>query len=160
MVQLPQKIDHKVRPSEEDTSELLTKKSIDLSGKKILIVDDNKLNIKVARRALDGFNIEMDECYNGLECIDKIKNGNQYDIILMDIMMPVMSGEHALRELKKIEGFSIPVIAVTADAISGSEEKYKQEGFIDYISKPFTKDQIKEKLDKILGQDQKNIEIL
>ena len=160
MVQLPQKIDHKVRPSEADTSELLTKKSIDLSGKKILIVDDNKLNIKVARRALDGFNIEMDECYNGLECIDKIKNGNQYDIILMDIMMPVMSGEHALRELKKIEGFSIPVIAVTADAISGSEEKYKQEGFIDYISKPFTKDQIKEKLDKILGQDQKNIEIL
>ena len=160
MVQLPQKIDHKVRPSEEDTSELLTKKSIDLSGKKILIVDDNKLNIKVARRALDGFNIEMDECYNGLECIDKIKNGNQYDIILMDIMMPVMSGEHALRELKKIEGFSIPVIAVTADAISGSEEKYKQAGFIDYISKPFTKDQIKEKLDKILGQDQKNIEIL
>ena len=160
MVQLPQKIDHKVRPSEEENSELLTKKSIDLSGKKILIVDDNKLNIKVARRALDGFNIEMDECYNGLECIDKIKNGNQYDIILMDIMMPVMSGEHALRELKKIEGFSIPVIAVTADAISGSEEKYKQEGFIDYISKPFTKDQIKEKLDKILGQDQKNIEIL
>ena len=160
MVQLPQKIDHKVRPSEEENSELLTKKSIDLSGKKILIVDDNKLNIKVARRALDGFNIEMDECYNGLECIDKIKNGNQYDIILMDIMMPVMSGEHALRELKKIEGFSIPVIAVTADAISGSEEKYKQEGFIDYISKPFTKDQIKEKLDKILGQNQKNIEIL
>lgn len=160
MVQLPQKIDHKVRPSEEENSELLTKKSIDLSGKKILIVDDNKLNIKVARRALDGFNIEMDECYNGLECIDKIKNGNQYDIILMDIMMPVMSGEHALRELKKIEGFSIPVIAVTADAISGSEEKYKQEGFINYISKPFTKDQIKEKLDKILGQDQKNIEIL
>lgn len=161
MVQLPQKIDHKVRPVEDtDKTELLTKKSINLTGKKILIVDDNKLNIKVAQRTLNSFNLELDECYNGQECIDKIKAGNQYDIILMDIMMPVMSGEHALRELKKIEGFSTPVIAVTADAISGSEEKYLEQGFADYISKPFTKDQIKEKLDKILGQDQKNIEIL
>ena len=79
--------------------------------------------------------------------------------------MPVMSGVAALKELKKIEGFNIPVIAVTADAISGSEERYLQEGFSDYISKPFTKTQIKEKLDKITKNSQSqnsqnNIEIL
>ena len=77
--------------------------------------------------------------------------------------MPEMSGETALAELKKRKDFNTPVIALTADAIAGAEEKYRQEGFIDYIAKPFTKDQIKIKLDKIFKkqeeQDQ-NIEML
>ena len=60
--------------------------------------------------------------------------------------MQNMNGEACIEELKKIEGFNTPVIALTADAIAGSEEKYKSEGFIDYLSKPFSKDQIKEKL--------------
>ena len=144
---------------------IVNQQTSDISNKKILVVDDNKLNIKVAKRTLDSLKIKMDECYNGQECIDKIKQGNHYDVILMDIMMPVMSGVTALKELKKIEGFNIPVIAVTADAISGSEERYLQEGFSDYISKPFTKNQIKEKLDKITKNSQSqnlqnNIEIL
>ena len=83
-------------------------------------------------------------------CLEKIKSGSSYDIILMDIMMPEMSGEKVMEELKKIEGFKTPVIALTADAIQGAKEKYLEEGFIDYIAKPFTKDQIKGKLDKIL----------
>lgn len=129
---------------------------------KFSIVDDNKLNIKVARRTLEAFHVQMDECYNGQECIDKVKSGNQYDIILMDIMMPEMSGITALQELKKTEKFQTPVIAVTADAIANSEEKYLKEGFTDYISKPFTKEQIQEKLVKILKENQEvsNVEIL
>ena len=120
--------------------------NIDYSNKSILIVDDNKLNIKVAKKSIDtlGFK-EVDECYNGKECVEKVLN-KHYDVILMDIMMPVMNGEVALEELKKIPNFNTPVIALTADAIAGSEEKYKSEGFIDYLSKPFSKDQIKEKL--------------
>ena len=70
-----------------------------------------------------------------------------YDVILMDIMMPVMSGETALNNLKQIPNFNIPVIALTADAVAGAKEKYISEGFRDYIAKPFSKDQIKEKLD-------------
>ena len=116
-------------------------------SKKLLIVDDNKLNIKVARRALQDFNFDIDECYDGQECLEKIVNGNEYDLILMDIMMPNMSGETALAKLKENPNFKIPVIALTADAIAGAKEKYLSEGFIDYIAKPFTKDQIKEKLD-------------
>lgn len=166
MVQLPQKIDKLTRPinenSIENTKEMLSTKEIDISNKRILVVDDNKLNIKVARRTLEAFHVQMDECYNGQECIDKIKSGNQYDIILMDIMMPEMSGITALQELKKIEKFQTPVIAVTADAIANSEEKYLKEGFTDYISKPFTKEQIQEKLVKILKEKQEvsNVEIL
>ena len=99
-----------------------------------------------------------DRCYSGQECIDRVKAGQHYDAILMDIMMPEMDGVTALKELRKIEGITVPVIAVTADAIAGSEEKYLEEGFTDYISKPFTKDQIEEKLRKILEKN--NVEIL
>ena len=115
--------------------------------KKVLLVDDNKLNIKVARKALDGYNFEIDECYDGQECLDKVVTGNEYDLILMDIMMPNMSGETAIAKLKENPNFNIPTIALTADAVAGAREKYISEGFVEYIAKPFNKDQIKEKLD-------------
>jgi len=117
--------------------------------KKILIVEDNKLNIKVARKALQDLNLEIDEAYDGLECLKKVVKGDEYDLILMDIMMPNMSGETALEKLKENPNFNIPTIALTADAVTGSKEKYLAAGFVDYIAKPFSKDQIKEKLDKI-----------
>ena len=128
-------------------------------NKKILIVDDNKLNIKVARKVLDGYDFEIDECYNGQECLDKVVNGNEYDLILMDIMMPNMSGETAMAKLKENPNFQIPTIALTADALAGAKEKYVNEGFIDYIAKPFNKDQIKEKLD-IVFKDSNSTETI
>src|SRR5574344_795331 len=123
------------------------------SNKKILIVDDNNLNIKVAKRALSDFNFEIDEATDGLECLEKVINGNEYDLILMDIMMPNMSGESALAKLKEKPNFKIPVIALTADAVAGAKEKYIGEGFFDYISKPFNREQIKEKLDLIFKEN-------
>lgn len=126
------------------------------SNKKILIVDDSKINIKVARKALQDFNFEIDECYDGQECLDKLPNGNEYDLILMDIMMPNMSGETAIAKLKEKPNFSIPTIALTADAVAGAREKYLSEGFVDYIAKPFNKDQIKEKLDLIFNNNSDN----
>ncbi len=125
-------------------------------NKKVLLVDDNKLNIKVARKALDGYNFEIDECYDGQECLDKVVNGNEYDLILMDIMMPNMSGETAIAKLKENPNFNIPTIALTADAVAGAREKYISEGFVEYIAKPFNKDQIKEKLD-IVFKDSNDI---
>ncbi len=125
--------------------------SSNFDNKKILIVDDNKLNIKVARRALQDFNFEIEECYDGQECLQKIVNGNEYDLILMDIMMPNMSGETAIAKLKENPNFNIPTIALTADAVAGAKEKYLSEGFVDYIAKPFSKNQIKEKLDIIFS---------
>ena len=164
MVNVPQRIGMMSKPLTKEelnnTAELildLSKNNIDYSKKKILVVDDNKLNIKVARRALEPLHFkEIDDAENGLVCVNKIKEGNTYDIILMDIMMPVMSGETALKNLKEIEGFNIPVIALTADAIAGAEEKYKEEGFTSYIAKPFSKDQIKLKLDKVFEKLENN----
>ncbi len=156
IVQIPQKIEHLIKPMSDtqilDTAKVQLKKrkeKTNYKDKSVLIVDDNKLNIKVARRSLEPLEFKIiDECYNGVECLDLIKSGKNYDIILMDIMMPVMSGETAFQELKKM-GITSVVLALTADAVAGAEEKYIEEGFNDYIAKPFSQDQIKIKLDKI-----------
>ena len=147
VVYLPQKISNQKREN-IDINELSNENKKDLSGKKILIVDDNKLNIKVAIKALQDFNFEIEECYDGIECIEKVKE-KEYDLILMDIMMPNMSGARALAKLKENKEFKTPVIALTADAVSGAREKYIKEGFVDYISKPFNKEQVKEKIENI-----------
>ena len=152
MVQIPQKIEQIERPlTEEELSNTVSndKETREYGHKKILIVDDNKLNIKVARRALQDFDFEIDEAYDGKECLNKIKNGNEYDLILMDIMMPGLSGDKVLLKLKENSNFKIPVIALTADALSGSKEKYISLGFVDYIAKPFNRKEIKEKLDEL-----------
>ena len=150
VVQLPQKISQMVElhPKQQEEVEFL-KVDDPYQNKRVLIVDDNPLNIKVAKVSLKDFSFQLDECSNGKECIDKIKGGAHYDLILMDIMMPEMSGESTLTELKKIPGFDTPVIALTADAVSGAKERYLQVGFKDYVSKPFTKAIIKEKIDAI-----------
>ena len=149
MVTLPQKISSKDKldgMSKNHNQEQINNK-ISYQEKNILIVDDNKLNIKVAKRAIASLNFkEIDECYNGKEALEKIKE-KQYDIILMDIMMPIMSGVTAMKELKKMNHFNTPVIALTADAISGAQEKYQLLGFTDCVTKPFTKEIIKEKID-------------
>lgn len=154
LVILPQKISKITKPMTDKEIESFAENNSlveknNYKGKRILIVDDNKLNIKVARRALKDFDLIIDECYDGQECLDKINAGNKYDVILMDIMMPNMSGETTLSKLKELDNFNMPVIALTADAIAGAKEKYLEKGFIDYIAKPFSKNEIKEKLDKI-----------
>lgn len=139
-----------------ETLEDEEKESNSVDAKKILIVDDNKLNIKVARKAMSDLDYEIDEVYNGDECLEKIKE-KQYDVILMDIMMPGMSGDETLVKLKEDSNFNTPVIAVTADVEAGSETKYLNQGFASYIGKPFTRDQIKEELDKLFINDKKAI---
>ena len=118
---------------------------------KILIVDDNKLNVKVVFKLLTGLPYIIEECYSGQECLNKIKEGNHYDLILMDIMMPEKNGEDTLNELKSIPNFTTPVIALTADVVAGADEKYLNEGFSDYLGKPFKKEELTEKINKVLN---------
>ena len=152
-IQNNQKIDHtNISNDSAEGDVTLSQKS----RKRILIVDDNKLNIKVATRLLSNFSYDIEECYNGIECLEKIKNGNNYDLILMDIMMPEMSGEQAIKELKMMDNFKTPIIALTADAVTGADEKYMSEGFADYLSKPFKKDDLIEKINKFLSDEINN----
>ena len=111
---------------------------IRFKDKKIIIVDDNKLNLKVATRLLSPYKIQIDTVESGFECLEKIKT-NHYDLILLDDMMPKMSGTDTLKELQKDKDFNIPVIALTANAITGMKEKYLSVGFDDYLAKPIDK---------------------
>ncbi len=148
MVRIPQKIS-KLENTENRIIEVKNENNNhEYNEKKILIVDDNNLNIKVATRALSNFNFVIDTATSGEECLNKVKE-TKYDLILMDIMMPNMSGETTLQKLKEINGFNTPVIALTADALAGAEARYISKGFVDYLAKPFNKEQIKEKLDMI-----------
>ena len=143
---IPQKIGNK----DNIVREALTveeKHEVDFTGKKLLVVDDNKLNIKVLRKAISSFNFEIDECYNGEEAL-KMIGEKQYDLILMDIMMPVMGGEETMGILKQNPEFKTPVLALTADATTGAKEKYLACGFVDYLTKPFSRDTIAKKLEK------------
>lgn len=136
----------------ENTNNLETLTESNSTKKRILIVDDNKLNIKVATRLLSDLPYEIDECYNGKECLEKLKS-NSYDLILMDIMMPEMDGEATIKKLRNSSDFKTPVIALTADAVAGANEKYMSEGFIDYLAKPFKKEDLENKIVKVLKKE-------
>ncbi len=117
-------------------------------GKRILIVDDSKINLKVANQILKPYNFEITNADSGFEALD-ILESQTFDLIFMDIMMPKMDGVETLHKLKKINGFNIPVVALTADAIDGMEEKYLNSGFDDYLSKPIDKNQLDRVLKKM-----------
>lgn len=109
-------------------------KVYDFSNKKVLVVDDNKINLKLEERLLSQFNMNIKTAENGKECIDLVKN-NSYDIILLDHMMPELDGVatvHILRE----SGITTPIIALTANFYTGSKDNYIKEGFTDYLAKP------------------------
>ena len=126
-------------------------KMLDLSNVKILLVDDNNLNLKVTSKILEKYNANnITMCGSGFECLDLIKSGNTFDIIFLDDMMPKMTGVETLKKLKEIEGFKIPVVALTANAILGMKDKYIEAGFDDYLSKPINKSLLIEVLNKIL----------
>lgn len=125
-------------------------KQIDLSSKRILIVDDNKINLKVAARLLESYKAQIECVESGFECLDKIKKKENYDLILMDDMMPKMSGVETLKKLKEIEDFHIKVIALTANAIAGMKEKYLSDGFDDYLAKPIDKEELSKLVIKYL----------
>ena len=114
--------------------------NVNLAGKKILIVDDSNLNLRVEQLMLEEFNADnITVCDSGFECIKKITLGDKYDIILMDDIMPKLNGLETCKRLKDIAGFNIPVVVVTANAITGMRERYLKEGFDEYLAKPLEK---------------------
>lgn len=115
---------------------------INLSSKKVLVVDDNKLNIKVASRLLSPYKVEIVPAESGFEAIEILKEDKKIDLVLMDDMMPKMSGTETLKEIKKNSLYDGPIIALTANALTGMREKYIEHGFTDYLSKPIEKTEL------------------
>ncbi|MBR1377045.1 MAG: response regulator [Bacilli bacterium] len=125
---------------------------VDATGKRILVVDDNKLNLKVASRLLETYKAEIITVESGFAALDKIGNGEKYDLILLDDMMPRMSGTETLQKLKALAGFNTPTVALTANAIEGMKEKYLNDGFDDYLSKPIDKMELNRVISKYLNK--------
>ena len=128
-------------------------KPFDSKGKRILIVDDNKLNIKVAYKLLEPYNVKVEEVFSGQECLDLLDKDTNFDLILMDDLMPKMSGTETLDILKKLEridGFYIPVVVLTANALAGEKNKYLNIGFDDYLAKPIDRYELDRVLRKFI----------
>lgn len=136
--------------TEEEKEEKPSDEVVDASGKKILVVDDNQLNLRVAERLLSAYKCDIECVSSGSECITKIANGEKYDLILLDDMMPKMSGSETLVKLKEMDNFNIPVCALTANAITGMKEEYLNKGFNDYLSKPIVKEELNRVIKKYL----------
>ena len=149
-------IDQRIIPKtveEIETTEDVNTNPFNASGQKILVVDDNNINLKVANRLLKDYAADVVLISSGQECINRILDGEHYDLILMDDMMPHMTGSETLKNLKNIFGFKIPVVALTANAISGMKERYLSLGFDDYLAKPINKDHLYKVLRKYLTEN-------
>lgn len=137
------------------TNSKKTSVAFNAKGTKVLVVDDNKLNLKVATRLLKPYEVEVDTANSGDECIKKVEANSDYDLILLDQMMPEMSGVETLHTLKAMNGFNIPVVVLTADAFKGKKEEYLSLGFNDYLSKPIDVEELSKTLKKYLKKDTK-----
>ncbi len=121
---------------------------------KVLVTEDNVINQKLIQRVLEDHGIHVDIANNGLESFEKRKNGN-YDLIFMDIQMPVMDGIEATHEILDYEEDEelphIPIIALTANALKGDRERFLAEGMDEYITKPIQTEELLYVLNKFLG---------
>lgn len=109
----------------------------DLSKYKVMIVDDDTLDIKVIDRLLQKYNLQITTVTDPVECVERIKQEEEYNIIFLDHKMPVVDGMHVMKVLRGLEGYKIPkLVALTANAVTGAREFYIKNGFDDYISKP------------------------
>ena len=149
---LDQKFTQSPSKIEVDNTVLETKKEddFDINGKKILIVDDDNMNLKVASRLLKNYKLDITEVSSGLECLNKINDRNKYDLIFLDDLMPGMSGVETLNRLRKKKDFETPVVVLTANAREGIKEEYLAKGFDDYIAKPIDRKELKRVLMKFL----------
>ena len=123
----------KVTDETTDNKTISSNNIID-TNKKILLVEDNELNYEIAKTVLEEAGFRVDGASNGKEAIDKASD-NTYDVILMDIQMPIMDGYEATKELRRL-GNRTPIIAMTANAFSEDKKKAKEVGMDGYIAKP------------------------
>lgn len=115
---------------------------------RVLLVDDNAMNLAVAQGLLKGTRLQIDVASSGEECLEMLKR-KTYHLICLDHMMPVMDGVQTLHAIRALEGnpsADVPVIALTANAVAGAREFYLKEGFQDYLTKPIEADKFENML--------------
>lgn len=127
-------------------------KPFDASQYRIIVVDDNNINLKVAKQLLKDYNLEPELVNTGEELLTRIENGSSYDLIFLDEVMPKVNGTEVLKELRKKNSFKTPVIALTANQQEGARESFLQSGFNNYLAKPIVKEQLYIIMNQYLNQ--------
>jgi len=125
---------------------------------RILFVEDDPINVKLGSSLLMKLGHEVKSVGNGQECLESLKQ-EKYDLVLMDIQMPVMNGEEAIREIRTqelITNVHLPVISLTAYALRGEKDRFLAEGFDGYVSKPLEVDELMSEMKRALGLAEKS----
>lgn len=132
------------------------KSSYNISNSKILLAEDNLANQELVKYVLNDLGVNFEIKDNGLELVEEYKK-NKYDLILTDINMPIMDGLEAFKQIRSYEKINnlenIPIVAVTANAIKGDEEKFLSLGMDGYLSKPINSNKLKDLLNNFLGKN-------
>lgn len=135
------------------TCENLSKEDAFL-GKRVLLVEDNELNREIGKELLSDAGFYVEEAENGFVAVEKVKVSKKgyYDLILMDVQMPVMNGYEATRAIRNLskEHSGIPIIAMTANAFKTDKNRAMESGMNAYISKPIVIEELLEMLDVVL----------
>ena len=118
--------------------------------KKILLVEDNEMNRLVATTLLENYGVLIEEVHNGAEAVQALKT-RYYDLVLMDVQMPVLNGLDATKIIRQEINQFVPIIALTANAIKGEAEKCLKAGMNDYIAKPFEEEELINAIARWLG---------
>jgi len=122
------------------------------AGRRILVAEDNEINVKLAELVLTDVSLEVDVAENGRVAVDKA-GANHYDLILMDVQMPEMDGLEATRVIRSIEGKAdLPILAMTASAFEKDRQACMEAGMNDFISKPFDRTDLFSKIIKWLSK--------
>ncbi|MEJ8800568.1 ATP-binding protein [Pontibacter sp. H249] len=119
----------------------------------VLVTEDNLLNQKLAFRVLSDMGFTVEIASNGSEAVELLKAGRHFDVVLMDIQMPVMDGYEATTLIREKLNMNVPIMAMTAHAMSGEKEKCLAFGMNDYLSKPFKAKELQSKIYMLLGAD-------
>jgi CheY-like chemotaxis protein len=130
-----------------------------IRGANILLVEDNEINQQVAKEILEGAGLKVTLAADGQEGVNAV-NESSYDVVLMDIQMPIMDGYTASREIRKDERFKeLPIIAMTAHAMAGDEDKSLKAGMNGHVTKPIDPDQLFSTLQKWIKPDEKRARV-
>jgi PAS domain S-box-containing protein len=123
-----------------------------LAGCRLLLVEDNEMNRLVATTTLEHYGVELQEAVNGEEALRLLKSAH-FDLVLMDVQMPVMNGIEATHAIRRDISATIPIIALTANAIKGESDKCIAAGMNAYISKPFEEQVLVRTISSLLGKE-------
>nr|MCR5100714.1 response regulator [Butyrivibrio sp.] len=135
---LKNSLENNFKREETNKSDLISVERPSFKGKRALVVDDDEMNLIVAKGILESMDVDVITCLSGDEAIEKC-GITDFDIIFMDYMMPVMNGTKAMKHIREIRnGFykEVPILVLTANAVSGAREEFMQAGFDEFISKP------------------------